>query len=98
MISVSPSSVQSRRSGSGTQESPRPPTSFEPEGPPSRRTVQATRSVASGRERGVQTELVERAQRGDREAFGVLAGGAVDRLYAVARLILRDTDLAEDAT
>jgi len=46
----------------------------------------------------VQTELVERAQRGDREAFGVLAGGAVDRLYAVARLILRDTDLAEDAT
>jgi RNA polymerase sigma-70 factor (ECF subfamily) len=28
----------------------------------------------------------------------VLAGGAVDRLYAIARLILRDTDLAEDAT
>jgi RNA polymerase sigma-70 factor (ECF subfamily) len=46
----------------------------------------------------VQTALVDRARRGDREAFGVLAGGAVDRLYAVARLILRDTDLAEDAT
>jgi RNA polymerase sigma-70 factor, ECF subfamily len=46
----------------------------------------------------VQTELVERARRGDREAFGVLAGGAVDRLYAVARLLLRDTELAEDAT
>jgi RNA polymerase sigma-70 factor, ECF subfamily len=46
----------------------------------------------------VQTALVDRAKRGDREAFGVLAGGAVDRLYAVARLILRDADLAEDAT
>jgi len=46
----------------------------------------------------VQTELVERARRGDREAFAVLAGGAVDRLYGIARLILRDTELAEDAT
>ena len=46
----------------------------------------------------MQTDLVDRAQRGDREAFGVLATGAVDRLYAIARLILRDTDLAEDAT
>jgi RNA polymerase sigma-70 factor (ECF subfamily) len=46
----------------------------------------------------VQTGLVDRARRGDREAFSVLAGGAVDRLYAIARLILRDTELAEDAT
>jgi len=46
----------------------------------------------------MQTELVDRARRGDREAFDVLAGGAVDRLYAIARLILRDTELAEDAT
>ena len=46
----------------------------------------------------MQTALVDRARRGDHEAFGVLAGGAVDRLYAIARLILRDTDLAEDAT
>ena len=46
----------------------------------------------------MQTELVDRARRGDHEAFSVLAGGAVDRLYAIARLILRDTDLAEDAT
>jgi RNA polymerase sigma-70 factor (ECF subfamily) len=45
----------------------------------------------------VQTELVDRARHGDREAFGVLATGAVDRLYAIARLILRDTELAEDA-
>ena len=46
----------------------------------------------------MQTELVDRARRGDREAFGVLAGGAVDRLYGIARMILRDTELAEDAT
>ena len=46
----------------------------------------------------MQTELVERARRGDREAFSVLAGHAVDRLYGIARLILRDTELAEDAT
>jgi RNA polymerase sigma-70 factor (ECF subfamily) len=46
----------------------------------------------------VQTALVERARQGDREAFGVLATGAVDRLYAIARFILRDTELAEDAT
>ena len=46
----------------------------------------------------MQRELVDRARSGDREAFAVLAAGAIDRLYAVARLILRDTDLAEDAT
>jgi len=49
-------------------------------------------------ERGVQSELVDRARRGDREAFGILAGGAVDRLYSTARFILRDNELAEDAT
>jgi RNA polymerase sigma-70 factor (ECF subfamily) len=47
--------------------------------------------------RGVQAELVQRAQRGDRESFSVLAAGCVDHLYATARLILRDTTLAEDA-
>ena len=46
----------------------------------------------------MQAELVDRARRGDREAFSVLAAGAVDRLYAIARLLLRDTHLAEDAT
>jgi len=46
----------------------------------------------------VQAEIVDRARRGDREAFGVLAAGSVDRLYAIARLLLRDTHLAEDAT
>src|SRR5262245_26560052 len=56
-----------------------------------------TRSVVSMRERDVRTELVEQARRGDREAFSVLAAGAVHRLYATARLLLRDTELAEDA-
>ncbi len=46
----------------------------------------------------MQAELVARARDGDREAFAVLAGGAVDRLYAIARLVLRDADLAQDAT
>ena len=42
-------------------------------------------------------ELVERAQRGDHEAFDVLAGAAYHRLYAIARRILRDGYAAEDA-
>lgn len=42
-------------------------------------------------------ELVERARAGDREAFDTLASSVVDRLYAIARLILRDADRAEDA-
>jgi RNA polymerase sigma factor (sigma-70 family) len=45
----------------------------------------------------VQAELVTRAQQGDREAFSMLASGVSARLYATARLILRQPDLAEDA-
>ena len=45
----------------------------------------------------MRQDLVERARQGDREAFGQLAAGEVDRLNAIARLILRDPDLAEDA-
>jgi RNA polymerase sigma-70 factor, ECF subfamily len=41
--------------------------------------------------------LVEAAARGDHEAFEILATSAADRLYAVAGLILRRADLAEDA-
>ena len=44
-----------------------------------------------------QRELVERAQRGDHDAFAVLAGMFVARLDAAARLILRDHELARDA-
>ena len=42
-------------------------------------------------------DLVERAQDGDREAFGALVGLISDRLYGLAARILRDSDLAEDA-
>jgi RNA polymerase sigma-70 factor (ECF subfamily) len=45
----------------------------------------------------VRRDLVEAASRGDHEAFEVLATSAGDRLYALARLILRESDLAEDA-
>jgi RNA polymerase sigma-70 factor (ECF subfamily) len=45
----------------------------------------------------MRRDLVEAARGGDHEAFEVLAASAADRLYAVARLILRATDLAEDA-
>ena len=41
--------------------------------------------------------LVERAGRGDHDAFTVLASGAAQRLDAAARLILRDPELARDA-
>ncbi len=44
-----------------------------------------------------QVQWVEQARAGDRQAFDLLASAVVDRLYAVARLVLRDTDRAEDA-
>src|SRR3954447_7643989 len=36
--------------------------------------------------------------RGDHDAFASLAAASADRLFALARMILRDTDRAEDAT
>jgi RNA polymerase sigma-70 factor (ECF subfamily) len=42
-------------------------------------------------------DLVERAQKADREAFAVLVHQVSDSLYAVAFRILRDPGLAEDA-
>ena len=42
--------------------------------------------------------MVVQAQRGDREAFAILARAHVDRLFVIAQRILRDTGLAEDAT
>ncbi len=45
----------------------------------------------------VQREVVKAAQGGDHEAFEVLASAAGDRLYAIACLILRDRQRAEDA-
>jgi RNA polymerase sigma-70 factor (ECF subfamily) len=46
----------------------------------------------------VDLELVQRAQRGDRAAFGLLAAEIARKFLAVSRRILRDIDLAEDAT
>ena len=42
-------------------------------------------------------ELIELAKRGDHDAFAELVDGALRRLDAAARLILRDPDLAQDA-
>ena len=44
----------------------------------------------------MEPSLVERAQRGDTEAFGILAFELSDRLFAVAHRILRDFDSAGD--
>lgn len=44
-----------------------------------------------------QRDLVDRAKRGDHDAFALLAGAAIARLDAAARLILRDPELARDA-
>jgi DNA-directed RNA polymerase specialized sigma24 family protein len=46
----------------------------------------------------MDTELVVQAQHGDEEAFASLAVAVGGRLHAVAHRILRDLDLAEDAT
>jgi RNA polymerase sigma-70 factor, ECF subfamily len=42
-------------------------------------------------------ELVRLARQGDRDAFDLLMTATIDRLYRIARLVLRDTDRAEDA-
>jgi RNA polymerase sigma-70 factor (ECF subfamily) len=44
-----------------------------------------------------QRTLVERARKGDTDAFTVLLDGALARLDGAARLIVRDPDLARDA-
>jgi len=46
----------------------------------------------------MDTDLVIRAQKGDEQAFASLAVAIGDRLHAVSHRILRDVDLAEDAT
>jgi RNA polymerase sigma-70 factor (ECF subfamily) len=40
---------------------------------------------------------VQRAMAGDHDAFSALVAGTVDQCYALARMILRDADRAEDA-
>ena len=46
----------------------------------------------------MDNDLVVRAQRGDMGAYALMAESIADRFLAVARRILRDLDLAEDAT
>lgn len=46
----------------------------------------------------MERELVERAMHGDEEAFDALVGRIGTAMHAVARRILRDTNLAQDAT
>jgi RNA polymerase sigma-70 factor (ECF subfamily) len=46
----------------------------------------------------MHADLVERAMRGDQEAFASLATQWVDRCYALAYRILRDHHAAQDAT
>ncbi len=47
---------------------------------------------------GDRRPLVERAARGDQQAFAQLMAGSIDRMHAVAGLILGDPDDARDAT
>ena len=44
----------------------------------------------------MRRDVVERARRGDREAFAELAVEDVDRLHAVATLVVHDADVAQD--
>ena len=45
----------------------------------------------------MQRELVERARKGDHDAFATIVAARVGRLDGAARLILRDPDQAKDA-
>ena len=45
----------------------------------------------------LDVDAVRRAMSGDREAFDRIAVSRIDRLYRMARLILRDAERAEDA-
>lgn len=62
--------------------------------------VRATASAPDGKgtTRTVSAAEVERAMRGDHDAFAALIGAAANRIYALACLILRDADRAEDAS
>jgi RNA polymerase sigma-70 factor (ECF subfamily) len=59
--------------------------------------IESIRTDREGKERRVHRVLVDRATRGDGEAFDALARVVGDRCMAIACRILRDADLAEDA-
>ena len=52
----------------------------------------------TGQGRGMERTFVEQAMHGDEAAFDALIGRVGDHLHSVARRILRDPYLAEDAT
>src|SRR3954471_24747718 len=69
---------------------------------PSRSSRQSVRLIAasaigSTEAEVADVELVRRARDGDRDAFDLLMTSVIDHLYRIGRLILRDTDRAEDA-
>jgi len=43
-------------------------------------------------------ELIDRARQGNREAFALIVDGSFDRCYEIARRILGESHLAQDAT
>src|SRR5262245_16561774 len=60
-------------------------------------TLERTRMGVSPRVTVDQRGLVEQAGRGDHDAFAALVDASLARLEAVARLIVRDPELARDA-
>ena len=54
-------------------------------------------TAVPARSGSMERELVERAIDGDHEAFVSLASAAYQRVFGIARLILRDEDAASDA-
>jgi RNA polymerase sigma-70 factor (ECF subfamily) len=54
--------------------------------------------MRSSEDGGVDRSVVERAARGDRDAFALLTARSIDRMYRIAERILRDPEAARDAT
>jgi RNA polymerase sigma factor (sigma-70 family) len=46
----------------------------------------------------MDSELVDRAREGDREAFALIVDASFDRCYEIARRVLGESHLAQDAT
>ena len=65
---------------------------------PHTRCSVGTSPTQGPRGRGMDTDLVRRAQGGDQEAFADLVHAIADRFLAVSHRILSDLELAEDAT
>ena len=51
-----------------------------------------------GERRSMDCELIARAREGDREAFALIVDASFDRCFEIARRVLGETHLAQDAT